>query len=123
MLRQFARTFLCLILSFSLIEVNFSLNANAAGMISTSVAVSEKARAENLARVQGFLDRSDVQAELVKRGVAPDEAKQRVAGLSDFELQKVAGNVSSAPAGADAIVISLGTILLVVIILLLIGRL
>lgn len=117
------RTALCLVLSFALVEVSFALNASAAGMISTSAAVSEAARTQNLAKVQSFLDRTEVQSELVKRGVAPAEAKLRVASLSDFELQQVAGNVDNAPAGADVIVISLGTVLLVIIILLLIGRL
>lgn len=116
------RTALCLVLSFALVEVNFALHASAASMIPTNFAVSEVAREKNLAKVRGFLDRADVQAELVKRGVTAEEAKLRVAGLSDFELQRVAGNVDSAPAGADVIVISLGTVLLVIIILLLIGR-
>jgi hypothetical protein len=116
------RNALVLVISFALVEVTFSVNANA-GMITTSQAVSDRARAENLSSVQHFLDRVDVQDELIKRGVTPEEAKQRVAGLSDFELQKVAGNIENAPAGADVIVISLGTVLLVILILLLIDRL
>jgi hypothetical protein len=112
---------LALVLSFAMVEVTFSLNAHA-GMIGTSQAVADVARARNLQTVQVFLERNDVQTELVKRGVAPQEAAQRVAGLSDFELAKVAGNIENAPAGADAIVISLTTVLLVVIILLLIGK-
>ncbi|RYZ78057.1 MAG: hypothetical protein EOP06_29755 [Proteobacteria bacterium] len=112
---------LALVLSFAMVEVTFSLNAHA-GMITTSEAVSNVARARNLQTVQTFLSRGDVQSELVKRGVAPAEAVERVAGLSDFELQKVAGNIENAPAGADAIVISLTTVLLVIIILLLLGK-
>jgi hypothetical protein len=112
---------LVLVLSFALVEVTYSLNAHA-GMIATNQAVSDRARAENLSSVQNFLDRVEVQDELIKRGVSPEEAKQRVAGLSDFELQKVAGNIENAPAGADVIVISLGTVLLVILILLLIDR-
>ena len=119
----YAKSALCLVLSFALVEVNFSLNAQAAGMIPTNTAISEVARASHLATVQGFLDRAEVKTELQKRGVSAEEAKVRVASLSDFELQQVAGNVESAPAGADVIVISLGTVLLVIIILLLIGRL
>jgi hypothetical protein len=112
---------LAFVLSFALVEVTFSVNAHA-GMISTSQAVADLSRARNLEKVQSFLRRADVQTELVKRGVSPREAEMRVASLSDFELQKVAGNVDSAPAGADVVVISLSTLLLVIIILLLIGR-
>lgn len=116
------RNALLLVLSFALVEVSFSVNAHA-GMITTSEAVSDRARAENLSSVRNFLDRVEVQDELIKRGVTPEEAKQRLAGLSDFELQKVAGNIENAPAGADVIVISLTTVLLVILILLLIDRL
>lgn len=121
-MKKICRAFVALLLSFAMVEVTFTLNAHA-GMIPTSAAVADIARQRNLQTVQTFLQRTDVQGELVKRGVSPVEAAQRVAGLSDFELQNVAGNIENAPAGADVIVISLTTILLVVIILLLIGRL
>lgn len=121
-MKAFFRSALVFVLSFAMVEVSYSLNANA-GMIPTLQAVSDRSRAENLSAVQSFLDRADVKSELVKRGVSPAEAQARVAGLSDFELQSVAGNIENAPAGADVIVISLTTVLLVVIILLLIGRL
>ncbi|MGZ3695985.1 MAG: PA2779 family protein [Bdellovibrionota bacterium] len=113
------------VLSFALVEVTFALNASnaVAGMIPTSTAVSDMARTQNREKVNAFLLRKDVQAEMLKRGVFPEEARQRVASLSDFELQNLAGRIDSAPAGADVIVISLTTILLVVIILLLLGRL
>lgn len=116
------KTALVFVLSFAMVEVTFSFNAQA-GMITTSQAVSDRARAENLSTVNSFLSRVDVQDELIKRGVSPEEAQSRVAGLSDFELQKVGGNIENAPAGADVIVISLGTVLIVILILLLIDRL
>lgn len=121
---RFSKVFSCTVvslLSFALVEVTFSLNAHA-GMIATSTAVADMARSENRAKVDAFLARQDVQNEMMKRGVFPQEAAQRVATLSDFELQNLAGKIDSAPAGADVIVISLTTILLVVIILLLLGR-
>jgi hypothetical protein len=124
MMKKLFSSFLSLTLAFALVEVTYALNSSGAqaGMISTSQAVSDVARTRNLQTVQTFLERGDVQQELIKRGVAPAEASQRVASLSDFDLQKVAGNIENAPAGADVIVISLTTILLVIIILLLIGK-
>jgi hypothetical protein len=117
----FSTAFIAL-LSFALVEVTFSLNANA-GMISTSTAVGDMARMRNREKVNMFLNRMDVQTEMLKHGVNSQEAQTRVAALSDFELQNLAGRIDAAPAGADVIIISLTTILLIVIILLLIGRL
>jgi hypothetical protein len=113
---------LAFVLSFAMVEVTFSQNVHAAGMISTSQAVADYSRSQNIARVNSFLQRKDVQNELVKRGVSPHEAQQRIASLSDFELQKVAGNIETAPAGADVIVIGVGTLLLIIIIILLVRR-
>ena len=106
-------------LSFAMVEVPFTQNAQAA-MISTSQAVANLSRQHNLEKVNTFLTRQDVQIELIKRGVTPQEAKQRIASLSDFELQKIAGNIETAPAGAEPVlVIGLTTILIIVLIVLL----
>ena len=115
-------TGLIFLLSLALPEVTFSLNAHA-GMIPTSEAVADLVRTQNLAKVDSFLQRREVQNELIKRGVTPEEARQRIAALSNFELQKIAGNIDTAPVGADpVVVISLTTLLLIIIIILLIRR-
>lgn len=107
--------------SFALVETNFAQNANA-GMISTSNVVANMSREKNKETVNSFMNRADVQNEFKKRGVSASEASARVAALSDVELQQLAGNIENAPAGADVVVISLTTILLVVLILFIIGR-
>jgi hypothetical protein len=122
---RFPTTFvsgLVFVLSFAMVGVSYSQNARAAGMISTSQAVADFSRAQNIAAVNSFLQRREVQSELVKRGVSPQEAQSRIASLSDFELQKIAGNIETAPAGAEVIVIGLGTLLLIIIIILLVRR-
>lgn len=94
-----------------------------AGMISTSNAVAGLARAQNLEKVQSFLQRADVKEQLVKRGVNPVEAGERLASLSDFELNQVAGNIETAPAGAEpVVVIGVTTLLLILIIVLLVAK-
>jgi hypothetical protein len=119
---KFLVTSLVFLLSFALPEVTFSINANA-GMIPTGQVVADLNRQRNLETVDNFLKREEVQRELMKRGVAPWEARERIAGLSDFELQKLAGNIETAPAGADAVVVvSLTTLLIIIIIILLIRR-
>lgn len=65
------------------------------------------------------LEKADTQAELNKMGLDPEEAKLRIAALSDNEIEQML-NGTQAHAGGDVIVVSLTTILLVVIIILLI---
>ena len=84
------RMMLCLMISFTLIEVPIMKAAHAGTMISTE-AVVEMSRVESHQKVSKFIDREDVQKQLIKFGVSPDEASKRLAGLSDAELRKIAG--------------------------------
>lgn len=70
------------------------------------------------ARVNAFLSRADVRAALEARGIAPQEAEQRVAALSDAEVANIAGRIDSLPAGQGAGPI-IGAIVLVFLVLLL----
>ena len=65
------------------------------------------------------LDKKSVQAELSDWGIDVNEVKQRVAGMSDSELQELIKGTQP-HAGGDVLVISLTTVLLIVIIILLI---
>ena len=50
-------------------------------------------------RIAAYLDREEVGAELVRHGIAPENAKARVAALTDAEAAALAGRMDSAPAG------------------------
>lgn len=54
---------------------------------------------EQRERIQAFLNRQDVQAQLQQYGVSPDEAKARVNALTDDEAGNLAGKLDSLPAG------------------------
>ncbi len=53
------------------------------------------------AHLASLLDRADVRAALESRGVNPDEAKTRVAALSDDEVERLAEKFDSLPAGGS----------------------
>lgn len=53
-------------------------------------------------RIAAALDRPDIAAQLESLGVDKNEAKQRVAALSDAEAASVAGRLDSLPAGGDS---------------------
>ena len=113
------------VLTLAMIEVPFELNAGGAAageMISTRDSVAFLMEIQTRQKVLDYMNRADVQRELIKNGVAPQEATMRVASLSSAELHRLSDQIDQAQYGGDVIVISLGTVLLVILILLLIGR-
>jgi len=116
---------ICMVLSLSFASGVYALPAGRAinsGMISTSAVVSDLSRNRDRAKVEAFLSRDEVKNELIRFGVEPSEASQRLASLSDQEIEKMAGQIDEAPAGGEVLIISLTTILLVVLILILLGK-
>ena len=70
-----------------------------AGIISTDQAVAS-AQADRAA-VLNLISRSDVASQLQALGLDPAIAKDRVAALTDEEVQSLAGKLNALPAGAD----------------------
>lgn len=67
-------------------------------------------------RIHAFFDRADVQAQLLARGVSPQDAQARVAALTDAEAAELAARIDELPAGGIGII---GAILVVFLVLLL----
>ena len=86
-----------------------------AGMIATDQAAAAGARA----RLEGLLERADLQAKLAAYGVTASDVKARVAALSDEEAAQLAAQIDSAPAGGDAAGALIGAALIVFLVLLL----
>jgi len=83
-----------------------------AGMIGTDQVVTTSPQADRSA-VISFLSRSDVQSQLQSMGIDPTAAKDRVAAMTDQEVNQLAGRIHGMPAGAD---VSWGGILLLILI-------
>jgi len=81
------------------------------------ISTAQVAQATNQDRIaiSTVLARPEIQAELVSRGVSVDEAKQRVAALTDEEARNLSRQLDSLPAGGVDV---LGTVLIVFIVLL-----
>lgn len=86
-------------------------------MISTVAVVEELSRSETEKAVRDYISRDEVKKTLAERGVTPTEVDQRLASLSDSELQLLAGNIHQERAGGILV-----TILIVVLIIFLIRR-
>jgi hypothetical protein len=80
-----------------------------AGMVGTEDLVQRE-------RIQAFLDRADVQAQLVARGVNPQDVAARVAALTDAEAAELVARIDELPAGGVSVI---GAILIVFLVLLL----
>lgn len=104
----FARA-LCRLLAALMIWTPFQIAH--AGMIGTDQAVSTASQADR-STVLGFVTRADVASQLQSLGLDAASAQDRVAALSDSEVQYLADRIHSAPAGADAA----GILLLLVVI-------
>ncbi len=68
-------------------------------------------------RVEAYLLRDDVAAELASFGVTHEMAMARVGNMSAEELALVAGEIDEMPAGGDGIIFVLGVVFLVLIVL------
>ena len=83
-----------------------------AGMIGTDQVVTSSPQVDRTT-VLNFLNRSDVAGQLQTLGIDPSTANDRVAAMSDQEVQSLAGQISAMPAGG----ISHGAALLLIIII------
>ncbi|HZF19791.1 MAG TPA: PA2779 family protein [Burkholderiales bacterium] len=76
-------------------------------------------RPQPRAFVNSLLDRADVRAALERHGVRSEDAKARVAALSDEEVEGLAAKIQSLPAGGNGFetVLWIGLIVFLVLLL------
>ena len=82
-----------------------------AGMIGTDQVASAATQADRSTVLQ-FLDRAEVANQLQSMGVDAATVKDRVAAMTDQEVQSIAGKIQSMPAGAD----DTGVIILILVV-------
>jgi hypothetical protein len=111
-----SKMLLCLMISFTLVEFPITKAHAQAGMITTSEVITEMSRTQADQTVSSFLNRTEVQAQLIKLGLSAKEAQRRLATLSDAEAKKLAQDMNSATAGGDAV----GILVVVLIVLMII---
>jgi hypothetical protein len=100
--------------------VGFTQSARAA-MISTEQVAAAHVAQQNRDKIAAALNRPEVIAELEKHGVSSDEAKARVAALSEDEAASLANKIDNLPAGGDSVVGALVLIFLVLLVTDLLG--
>lgn len=91
-----------------------------AELVTTEDLVDKAAVDARRAEITALLAREDAQEKLAQFGIAPEEAAERVAGMSDAEVMQVAQQMENLPAGqARGGGVSVVVLLLLIIILIL----
>jgi hypothetical protein len=88
----------CRALVVSLLTLSFQ-TANA-GLIGADQAVAATAAQTDRGMVMSVLNRAETAAQLQAQGIDPTMARQRVAAMTDREVQALAQDMHTAPAGA-----------------------
>ena len=88
---------------FALLMLSLPLPAAHAGMIGTEAVVNAAQAQQDRERLRQVLNRDDVKAQLIARGVDPSQVQARVDSLTDQELQSLSGKIDQLPAGGDAL--------------------
>lgn len=96
-MRQFYRL-VAQILIVCMVWTPFSLQA---GMIGTDQVVAGAQDMANRDKVISFVTRGDVARQLEAFGLSASSAKERVAAMTQDEINQLAGRIDSLPAGSD----------------------
>ena len=118
-MRTRTRRSLALFLSAAMVAASMQ-SAAYAGVISTEQLIGVIDRDAAIARIDAVLAREEVREELERLGVDAVQATERVAALTDQELQLLAEDLESLPAGGSALAV-VGIVFIVILILELVG--
>jgi hypothetical protein len=85
------------------------------GLVSTDQLLQESAATLERDAMLSMLDRDEVRRQLVERGVDPQDAKQRIAALSDAQVNQLRDSIDDLPAGSGVLEILIAVVLVLVI--------
>ncbi len=115
---RYISKFVCLVLIVCFFVANLTISYAQAAMVGTET-VARSLRAENSrARLNALLDRQEVIEAFAKQGISLEQAKQRVASLTDVEVAKINQSLDQLPAGGDGVGAVVGAIVLIFFVLL-----
>ena len=116
------------LISYALVVVFATTQLSArpafAVMVSTDRVMSVEKASSARGRVQAFLAREDIRAQMEVLGVSPEEAGARVASLSDQEIAQIEARLNELPAGGSFggfVITALALLLLILLITDLLG--
>ena len=110
------KSFLAILLSYLISPLpSFAAVQAAPMMITTQELVEEMNRQQAEAIINEQLDRGDIQKELEKLGVSAEDAKMRLASLTDSEITDIAIQMEAAQYGGITSILVLIILILLII--------
>ncbi len=94
---------LCIFMAMLMLIVSMPYQSVSAAMIDTETFMNSARGQEARNQIKQLLAREDIQAALSTHGIDPEEAKRRIAALSDEEVIHIADQIDKLPAGSGAI--------------------
>lgn len=104
-------------LSAAIVAAPMALHAD---MVDTPTILSHEERSTQMELVETFMARDEVRSQMEAMGVESGLAAERVASLTDSQLQRLAMNIENAPAGSGALGIVV-TVLVIIVLLEILG--
>jgi hypothetical protein len=85
----------------SMLAMGLPVQSAFADLVETDQTVFHKLAEHDRVKIDAFIDRKDVVAQLQLQGVTAEEAKERVNALTDDETHMIAGKLDQLPAGGE----------------------
>lgn len=104
---------MALLLSLAMLNT-YALPAYA-GVVTTEQLIQQQMESMDRDELVALLDRAEVRQQLVDRGVDPEYAKQRIAALSDAQIEQIRSEIDQLPAGSGVVGILIAVLLVLVI--------
>lgn len=106
-----------LVLSF-IVSVSLFAQVLSAQIVSTEVALGQSVEVSSKEKLIAIISREDVAKKFVDLGVDSKAIEARIASMTDEEASKIAHQIDTLPAGADAGMSVVGAVVFVFIVLL-----
>ena len=85
------------------------------GVVTTEQLIQQQLEYMDRDQLVSLLDRSEVRQQLIDRGVDPEYARQRIAALSDAQIEQIKSEIDQLPAGSGVVGILIAVLLVLII--------
>ncbi|MFT5032362.1 MAG: hypothetical protein ACI9OO_000292 [Bacteroidia bacterium] len=114
-IKQGLRRNVSLVLSTLLVWITLLVSGANAAVVSTSDMLVEHQQFENKQAARDFLNRDEVQQQMLDLGVSPQDVDLRINSMTTLELAQLNASLQDAPAGAGVLGVALTVFIVFVI--------
>ena len=107
-----------LLLIICIFVTNLTISYAQAAMVGTETVVSSLRAENSRVRLNALLNRQEVVEAFAKQGIDLQQARKRVANLTDAEISRINQQLDQLPAGGDGIGAVVGAMVLIFLVLL-----